>query len=175
MLSWVHPAWVGFELPTLVVIGTDCIGSCKSNYHTIMTMMTQCYRYMYTCTSSWSKESEYVLFQLQIYWTISLYCSRVMPLLYTSFYNTDDCVALVVEVLQIYSSSWSNESKIFLFQLQIYWHISLYCSRVMSLLYTSLYNTDVYVPIVVEVPQIHSSCYKESENCCILKHFSVLF
>ena len=28
-----------FELPTLVVIGTDCIGSCISNYHTIMTMM----------------------------------------------------------------------------------------------------------------------------------------
>jgi hypothetical protein len=28
----------GFEF-TLVVIGTDCIGSCKSNYHTIMTMM----------------------------------------------------------------------------------------------------------------------------------------
>jgi hypothetical protein len=111
MLSWVHPAWVGFELPTLVVIGTDCIGSCKSNYHTIMTMMTQCYRYMYTCTSSWSKESEYVLFQLQIYWTISLYCSRVMPLLYTSFYNTDDCVALVVEVLQIYSSSWEKNMK----------------------------------------------------------------
>ena len=27
----------GFELTTLVVIGTDCIGSCKSNYHTIMT------------------------------------------------------------------------------------------------------------------------------------------
>jgi hypothetical protein len=23
----------------LVVIGTDCIGSCKSNYHTTMTMM----------------------------------------------------------------------------------------------------------------------------------------
>ena len=27
----------GFELTTLVVIGTDCIGSCKSNYHTITT------------------------------------------------------------------------------------------------------------------------------------------
>jgi hypothetical protein len=27
----------GFELTTLVVIGTNCIGSCKSNYHTIMT------------------------------------------------------------------------------------------------------------------------------------------
>ena len=27
--------WVGFELKTLVVIATDDIGSCKSNYHTI--------------------------------------------------------------------------------------------------------------------------------------------
>jgi len=27
--------WVGFELTTLMVIGTDCTGSCKSNYHTI--------------------------------------------------------------------------------------------------------------------------------------------
>ena len=37
IMYWVHLAWVGFELPTLVVIGTDCIGSYKSNYHTIMT------------------------------------------------------------------------------------------------------------------------------------------
>ena len=37
MLYWVHLAWVGFELTTLVVIGPDCIGSCKTNYHTIMT------------------------------------------------------------------------------------------------------------------------------------------
>ena len=29
--------WTGFELITLVVIGTDCIGSFKSNYHTITT------------------------------------------------------------------------------------------------------------------------------------------
>jgi hypothetical protein len=27
--------WVGFKLITLVVKGTDCTGSCKSNYHTI--------------------------------------------------------------------------------------------------------------------------------------------
>ena len=32
-----HPT-SGFELTTLVVIGTDCIGSCKSNHHTIKTM-----------------------------------------------------------------------------------------------------------------------------------------
>jgi hypothetical protein len=27
----------GFELATLLVIGTDCTGRCKSNYHTITT------------------------------------------------------------------------------------------------------------------------------------------
>jgi hypothetical protein len=27
-----------FELTTSVVIGTDCIGSCKFNYHTILAM-----------------------------------------------------------------------------------------------------------------------------------------
>ena len=29
--------WSIFELTTSMVIGTDCIGSCKSNYHTITT------------------------------------------------------------------------------------------------------------------------------------------
>ena len=37
LLYRVHPVCVGFELTTLVVIGTDCIGSCKPNYHTITT------------------------------------------------------------------------------------------------------------------------------------------
>ena len=40
MLYQLHLTWVGFELTTLVVIGTDCIGSYKSNYRTIMTMTT---------------------------------------------------------------------------------------------------------------------------------------
>ena len=34
----VHLVWTRFELTTLVVIGTDYIGSYKSNYHTITTM-----------------------------------------------------------------------------------------------------------------------------------------
>jgi len=38
MLYRVHLASARFELPTLILIGTDCIGSCKSNYHTITTM-----------------------------------------------------------------------------------------------------------------------------------------
>jgi len=37
MLYRVHLVWAGFELTTLVVIGIDCIGSCKFNYHTITT------------------------------------------------------------------------------------------------------------------------------------------
>ena len=36
MLYQVHLARVGFKFTTLVVIGTDCIGSYKSNYHMIM-------------------------------------------------------------------------------------------------------------------------------------------
>jgi hypothetical protein len=31
----VHLALVGFELTTLVVIGTDCIGNYEFDYHTI--------------------------------------------------------------------------------------------------------------------------------------------
>jgi hypothetical protein len=34
--------WTGFELTTLVVIGTDCTGSCKSNYNKITTTTTPC-------------------------------------------------------------------------------------------------------------------------------------
>jgi hypothetical protein len=38
MLYRVHLAWKELELATLVVIGTDCIGSYKSNYRMITTM-----------------------------------------------------------------------------------------------------------------------------------------
>jgi len=37
MLYRVHLAWAGFQLTTLVVIDTVCIGIDKSNYHTITT------------------------------------------------------------------------------------------------------------------------------------------
>jgi len=39
MLYRLHRTIIRFELRTLVVIGTDCTGSCKSNYHSIMTTM----------------------------------------------------------------------------------------------------------------------------------------
>jgi len=37
MLYWVHLAWAGFTLTTLVLIGTDCLGSYKSNHATTIT------------------------------------------------------------------------------------------------------------------------------------------
>jgi hypothetical protein len=42
MLYRVHLPLAGFELTTLVVIYTDCIGSCKSNYHTITAIWVCC-------------------------------------------------------------------------------------------------------------------------------------
>ena len=39
MLYRVQLTMSGIKLSTLVVIGTDCIGSCKSNYHTITATM----------------------------------------------------------------------------------------------------------------------------------------
>ena len=38
MLYRVHFAWAEFMLTISLVISTDCPSSCKSNYHTIMTM-----------------------------------------------------------------------------------------------------------------------------------------
>ena len=43
MLYQVHLTMNSVRTQTLVVIGTDCIGSCKSNYHTITTTTAPVY------------------------------------------------------------------------------------------------------------------------------------
>jgi len=47
MLYQVHLAWVGFELTMLVVIGTDCIGIYKSNFHMITTTTAPVDQYLF--------------------------------------------------------------------------------------------------------------------------------
>ena len=43
MLYRVHLLRTGFKLTTLVVTGTDCTSSCKSNYHMITTTIAPSY------------------------------------------------------------------------------------------------------------------------------------
>jgi hypothetical protein len=70
MLYRVHLAWAGFELTTLVLLGTDCIGSCKSNYHTTTTTTAHNYfhfigfrfnNYLYAFDVIWPSEVNIVI------------------------------------------------------------------------------------------------------------------
>jgi hypothetical protein len=57
-----HPPWTGFELTTLVVKGTNCTGSCKSNYHTFTTTTAPNSRW----TSLWLRNKQmFVLCRLR--------------------------------------------------------------------------------------------------------------
>ena len=60
LLYWVNLAlaWAGFELTTLVVIGTDCIGSHKPNYH-MVTTTTVPYKHGYTLSESKTSFGKY--------------------------------------------------------------------------------------------------------------------
>jgi hypothetical protein len=55
LLYRVHHECAGFELTTLVIIGTDCIGSCKSNYYTITTTTTLSDLWLSQCNTTASK------------------------------------------------------------------------------------------------------------------------
>jgi hypothetical protein len=70
MLYRVHLAWVGFEL-TLVVIGTDCIGGCKSNYYMITITNT-----MAPVIISTECFAEYIWYH-QTQWTITFLSSKI--------------------------------------------------------------------------------------------------
>jgi hypothetical protein len=49
-IDYISP-WTGFELTTLVVIGTNCTVSCNSDYHAITDMLSLIvYIYMYSRT-----------------------------------------------------------------------------------------------------------------------------
>ena len=54
---WYISPWSRFELTTLVMIGTDCIGSCKYNYHTI-TAMTSPFSIVFVCVYTSNEQNE---------------------------------------------------------------------------------------------------------------------
>ena len=55
MLYQVHLALTGFQLTTFVVIDTDSIDSCQSNYHTIMTTTAPIFVYKTKHTNTWGQ------------------------------------------------------------------------------------------------------------------------
>ena len=77
MLYRVHIAWVGFELTSLAVISTHCIGSCKSNYHMITTMTApwDVIKISFICTQI--LEQNYVFF---VNPNLTVYLSYISPL-----------------------------------------------------------------------------------------------
>jgi hypothetical protein len=70
----VHLAWAKFELTTLVVIGIDSIGNCKSNYHTIT-----------TTTTLWKSENVEII-TLYMYITLLILLNLCCLLLYWTFW-----------------------------------------------------------------------------------------
>ena len=72
--------WSGFKLTTSVVIGTDCIGSCKSNYHTITSTAAPPGKWvvMYTlmCVRSINFTIDFAIFfnGLELFWQCGIFC-----------------------------------------------------------------------------------------------------
>ena len=61
--------WSKFEVKTSVVIGTDCIGSCKSNYHTITARTIseeKWLSFMAQCIFMYVKHSNYIVKTLSL-------------------------------------------------------------------------------------------------------------
>jgi hypothetical protein len=61
------------ELTTPVVIGTDCICSCKSNYHTITATYLVHIRYMCTVQSGHTRNNIYIFINEICQWFVCLY------------------------------------------------------------------------------------------------------
>ena len=71
MLYRVHLTIIVFKLTTLVGIGTDCTGSCKSNYLTVMTMTAP--------NSSWNYKMYYII---SFMWQNSLFIRNYLIIIY---------------------------------------------------------------------------------------------
>ena len=83
----VWSTWGGFEITTLVVIDTNCTGSCKFNHHTILTMTAP-----HTHTLEGSTFKIKILFELWLlewrFWLNYDYHLDSVKLLKTVFWST---------------------------------------------------------------------------------------
>ena len=89
------PPWTGIKLTALVVIGTDCTGSCKSKHHMTMT----------ACISHW-----YLNLTVKRLFSFTLWCNAIVIvdnlLLTTSNeYHCSLCQLYVLALCQ-YKNEW---------------------------------------------------------------------
>ena len=77
--------WSRYELTTSMVTGTDCIGRCKSNYHTIMTMTTS-FIFCSNMTSFKRFESKPVVKIILIYDRLNLWRHRQFITIFYQFF-----------------------------------------------------------------------------------------
>jgi hypothetical protein len=114
MLYRVHIVWAAFELTTLVVIYTDCIDSCKSNYHTITIMKVNWYKFKYFLQQqSTSLFNEKTMFEQNItytfwsnfrLWWLNQYCFiplKSLILVYKYYINQYQMAPMMRPVVRI--------------------------------------------------------------------------
>ena len=96
MLYWVHLTMNGVRLTALVVIGTDCTGSCKSIYHTITITAAQYGDLVYfDCWQiSWSICLVFQCFPLSIHicYTYNINISNLIIGISYQFILLDHCI-----------------------------------------------------------------------------------
>ena len=106
-----HLVWAGLELIMLMVKGTDCIGSYKSNYHTNRTTTDSAvlYKYMKSHRKSgrstmkliipeWPPEATFCLINTALLW---LTFRSLSPCLSPFISDPTGCVQLVISLLII--------------------------------------------------------------------------
>ena len=78
MLYLVHHAWAEFKLTILVMISTDCTGTCKSNYHTITTTTPPLNLWIYSGWEESQKINQLLMsrlrFKVKSLWPSKIHC-----------------------------------------------------------------------------------------------------
>jgi hypothetical protein len=125
MLYRVYLAWAGFELTTLVVIDTDCMGSCKSNYHMITTTTAlMCYEWSFVarCMTNFSYRIYCIDFLYQskhlsqsTYHVISCTNLNICPKVHTTFLPKWFIVCVLVMIIAEILLTWLYVSEWLLF------------------------------------------------------------
>ena len=147
MLYWVHLAWTGFEPTMLVVIGTDCIGSCKSNYHTITTMTAP----LLMIAVMWGP-------QQMIYCDTSLNWTQNNPELFSANYS-ETCL------------NWTFLGPHFLLVIDRWLVYTVQLRKISSIISSLVYSglgLDVGFTVLIWVPNVWNVCL------CYLEYLSIL-